>query len=139
MKTIADLSVGDQFLFACKFTGADQNGVHLELYGPSAMLAATAAINGAGAMTGSLAAPPDQIPVTIVTGFVPVAEGDILQSADGATFVCMWSQIQPDGTVLWSNSADAKVKYPATGFTIVSHASMLAPVALGTPLPGILE
>ena len=79
MATLADLVPGDQFLFACSVTAVDQvTGLSLGLYGPGRALAATAVISPAGVMSGQLAAAPDQVPVTIVTGFAPVSVGDVL-------------------------------------------------------------
>lgn len=123
--TLAALAVGDQFLFACKVVSVDPTaGIGLELYGPSSVLAATATIAPNGAMSGTLAATPDQIPVSTVTGFAPVAVGDVLQDGTGNTFVCMWTQIQPSGEVLWSNSPDAKIKYSGTGYALIGHVNL---------------
>lgn len=125
MTTLADLKPGDQVIFAFEVTAIDPtNGVSMNLYGPSATLAASGAISPTGALTGQLANPANQTPVTRVTGFAPVAVGDVLQGSDGSTFVCMWSEIQIDGSTLWSNSPDAKVKYPGTGFTNVGHVTL---------------
>lgn len=124
MTTLADLQPGNQFLFACAVTAADQTaGLTLALYGPGRIQAATATISPAGAMSGQLAAPPDQVPVTVVTGFAPISTGDIMCSdATGETMVCRWSQIGPDGAVTWSASADHRVIYPAAGWTLAGHA-----------------
>jgi hypothetical protein len=120
--TLADLRPGDQFLFATKVTSVDATGMGLALYGPGRVQAATAVIAPDGTMTGSLAAPPGQVPVTVVTGFTPVSAGDIMENGQtGETAVVRWSQIQADGTVLWSSSAAHRVVYPAAGWTVISH------------------
>lgn len=122
MTTLAGLAAGDQFLFACQVTSVDAAGLGLALYGPGRVQAAAALIAPDGAMTGQLAAPPDQVPVTVVTGFVPVGAGDVLENAQsGETAVCRWSQIQADGTVVWSSSAAHRVVYPAAGWSVVGH------------------
>jgi len=125
MATLADLVPGDQFLFACSVTAVDQvTGLSLGLYGPGRALAATAVISPAGVMSGQLAAAPDQVPVTIVTGFAPVSVGDVLENTAGETLVARWSQISPDGTVTWSSSADHRVIYPAAGWSVIGHVTL---------------
>jgi hypothetical protein len=125
MTTLADLKTGDQFLFACQVVSKDVNGLGLALYGPGRVQAATALIAPTGAMTGSLSATPDQVPVTIVTGFVPVSVGDVLEnSVSGETAVCRWSQINKDGTVVWSSSASSRVIYPSSGWVVISHVTL---------------
>lgn len=123
MTTLADLVTGDQFLFACQVTSVDATaGIGLALYGPGRVQAAAAAISPAGVMSGQLAAAPDQVPVTLVTGFAPVSTGDVLQNGQtGETAVCRWSQIGGDGTVTWSSSVDHRVIYPAAGWVVVGH------------------
>src|ERR1700755_2591109 len=119
MTTLAEVQPGDEFLFACQVTSLDPtNGIGLSLYGPASIKAADAAIHTDGTMTGNLAASPDQVPVNIVTGFVPVSVGDVMQNADsGETVVCRWSQIKPDGSVIWSAAANHRVVYPTTGWS----------------------
>lgn len=126
MTTLADLAAGQQFLFAVQITAVDQGtGISLALYGPGRVQAATATISPAGVMTGQLAAAPDQVPVTVVTGFAPVSVGDVLENGEsGETAVCRWSVIQEDGTVLWSSSAGHRVVYPAEGWTVISHVDL---------------
>ena len=125
MTTLADLTLGQQFLFACSVTAADQvTGISLGLYGPGRVQAAAAVISPAGVMSGQLAAPPDQVPVTLVTGFAPVSVGDVMENAAGETLVARWSQISPDGTVTWSSSADHRVIYPAAGWTNIGHLTL---------------
>jgi len=125
MTTLADLQPGQQFLFACQVTALDPvAGLSLALYGPGRVEAATAVIAPTGVMTGQLAAAPDQVPVTVVTGFAPVSVGDILQNEAGETVVCQWSQIGADGTVTWSASAGHRVAYPAAGWTVIGHADL---------------
>jgi hypothetical protein len=124
--TLADLVPGQQVLFAFAVTAVDPaTGISLGLYGPGRILAATAVIAPTGVMTGQLAAPPDQVPVTVVTGFVPVSVGDVLEHAEtGETAVCRWSQINADGTVAWASSAAHRVVYPGEGWTVISHVSL---------------
>ena len=126
MTTLADLQPGQQFLFACQVTAADATaGVSLALYGPGRAQAATAVITPAGVMSGQLAAPPGQVPVTVVTGFAPVSAGDLMQNdATGETMVCRWSQISGDGTVQWAAAGSHRVVYPAAGWTVIGHASL---------------
>ena len=125
MTTLADLTAGQQFLFACSVTAADQvTGISLGLYGPGRVQAATAVISPAGVMSGQLAAAPDLVPVTLVTGFAPVSVGDVMEAVSGETMVCRWSQIDADGTVTWSSSADHRVIYPAAGWNIIGHVTL---------------
>lgn len=126
MTTLADLGQGDQFLFACQVTALDQvTGLSLALYGPGRVQAAAATISPAGVMAGQLAAAPDQVPVTLVTGFVPVSVGDVLENEQtGETAVCRWSRIQPDGTVLWASAAAGRVVYPASGWAVIAHVNL---------------
>ena len=126
MATLADLVPGEQFLFACQVVSVDQvAGLSLGLFGPGRVQAASAVISPAGVMSGQLAAPPDQVPVTMVTGFAPVSVGDVMQSdATGETAVCRWSQIGPDGFVTWSSSPAHQVRYPATGWTRIGFVSL---------------
>jgi hypothetical protein len=73
-------------------------------------------------MTGQLAAAPDQVPVTVVTGFTPVSVGDVLENGQtGETAVCRYSQITADGTVQWASAASHRVIYPAQGWTVIGH------------------
>ena len=126
MTTLADLQAGEQFLFACQVTAVDQvAGLSLGLFGPGRVQAASAVISPAGVMSGQLAAPPDQLPVTMVTGFAPVSVGDVMQnSVTGETMVCRYSQINPDGNVIWSASPSRQVIYPAAGWSIIGHVSL---------------
>jgi hypothetical protein len=125
MTTLADLVVSDQFLFACQVTTKDVNGLALALYGPGRVQAATALIAPSGAMTGQLASTPDQIPITKVTGFVPVTVGDVMQNTvSGETLVCRWSQIGNDGTVTWSSSPSHRVVYSASGWVPIGHVTL---------------
>ena len=126
MTTLADLQPGQQFLFACQVTAVDQvTGLTLGLFGPGRVQAAAAVISPAGVMSGQLAAPPGQVPVTIVTGVAPVSVGDVMQSdSSGETMVCRWSQISPDGTVTWAAAPDHRVPYPAAGWTNVGHVAL---------------
>src|SRR6266699_1679066 len=103
MTTLADLQVGQQFLFVSQVTALDQAaGMGLALYGPGRIQSGSAVISPAGVMSGQLAAAADQVPVTVVTGFAPVSVGDVMEnSRTGETLVCRWSQIEPDGTVIW--------------------------------------
>jgi hypothetical protein len=124
---LADLQPGAQFLFACQVTALDAvTGLSLALYGPGRVQAATAAISPAGVMAGQLAAAPDQVPVTVITGFAPVSAGDILENqATGETMVARYSQITPDGTVTWSASSSRQVIYPAAGWSVIGHVDSL--------------
>lgn len=123
MTTLADIKVNDQFLFVCLATEIDDTGMSLSLYGPSNILAAVAKINADGSMTGQLAAIPSDIPVTLVTGFVPFTIGDVLENeVSGETMVCRWSEITDDGNSVWSSSVgNSKVIYSPTGWTVIGH------------------
>lgn len=122
VKTLADIQVGDEFIFVCQCTAIDPtNGMSLSLYGPSSTLAAQGAISPTGVLSGQIADVPSNIPVNVVAGFTPVSVGDVLQDGGGSTFVVMWCQIESDGTVFWSNSPSASVKYPVRGYTKVGH------------------
>lgn len=125
MTFLADLRAGDQFLFAAGVTVIDGAGYHLSLFGPAATAAGTAVIAPDGTMTGALAVPADQVPVTVVTGMVPVAVGDVLESqSSGETAVCRWSQVDADGTVTWASAAGHRVVYPAQGWTVIGHVGL---------------
>lgn len=125
MTTLADVGTGDQFLFACQITSKDTSGLGLALYGPGRVQAAQALIAPDGTMSGTLSATPDQVPVNLVTGFSPISVGDILSSeASGETLVCRWSQINTDGTVIWSSSPDHRVVYPAAGWDLIGHVDL---------------
>ena len=98
----------------------------MSLFGPASALAGSAVIAPSGVMTGQLAAAPAQVPVTLVTGFAPVAVGDVMQNdRTGETLVARWSQIGPDGTVTWASAAGHLVIYPAQGWTRVGHVTGL--------------
>ena len=127
MTTLADLKAGDEFLFVGQVTAADQvTGLSLTLYGPSGVQAAAAVIAPTGVMTGQLAAAPNLVPVTIVTGFAPVAVGDVMQNdRTGETMVARWSQIGPDGSVTWASAPGHQVIYTAQGWTAVGHVAGL--------------
>ena len=127
MTTLADLQTGDQFLFACEVTSIVSGTVNLALYGPGSVQAATASIAPNGVMSGNLAAPPNQIPVFIVTGFAPFSVNDVVQNnTSGETMVVRWSGIDPDGIAIWSASADHRVTYAGSGWTQIGTASLLA-------------
>jgi len=123
MTTLADLAVGDEFLFIGQVTALDPvTGLSLSLFGPASAQAGTAVIAPTGAMSGQLAAAPDQVPVTVVTGFAPVSVGDVMQNdRTGETLVARWSQIGADGTVSWASAASHQVIYTAQGWTTVGH------------------
>lgn len=125
MTTLADLVVSQEFLFACQVTAVDGvTGISLALFGPGSVQAASAAISPVGVLTGQLSAPANQVPVTVVTGFAPVSVGDLLENqVTGETMVARWSQINPDGTVIWSAAVTHEVTYPATGWLVVAHYS----------------
>ena len=126
MTTLADLRAGEQFLFVAQVTAVDAAGYHLALYGPGAVAAATAVIDPAGVMSGSLSEAPGLVPVTKVTGFAPVAAGDVLASdRTGETMVARAAWITPQGVSMWASTPDAKVAYPAAGWTVISHVSGL--------------
>lgn len=126
MTTLAEVKTGDQFLFACQVTSVDAtNGIGLSLYGPASIKAADAAIHPDGTMTGNLANTPDQVPINIVTGFVPISVGDVLENQNsGETVVCRWSQINPDGSVIWAASAMRAVVYSSSGWSVVGHVEL---------------
>lgn len=125
MTSLADLRAGDQFLFAAQVAAIDGAGFHLALFGPAASAAGTAVIGPDGVMSGQLSLPPDQVPVTVVTGLAPVAVGDVLENGrTGETAVCRWSQVATDGTVTWSSAVGHQVVYPAQGWTTVGHVDL---------------
>lgn len=125
MTTLADLAPGSQFLFVARVTSADAAGFHLDLFGPAAEVAGSALIGPDGAMSGQLALPAAQVPVTLVTGLAPVSPGDVLESQrTGETAVCRWSQVAADGTVTWSSAAAHQVVYPASGWSVIGHADL---------------
>lgn len=123
MAALADVRKGDVFLVGIRCTGAAvDTGLAVNLYGPGRNQMATGQIAPDGTITGSLATTPDQIPVQLVTGFAPIDVGDVMENENtGETLVCRWSEIRPNGSVLWSASASRKVIYRASGWTVVGH------------------
>lgn len=125
MPFLAELQAGDQFLFVASVALTDAAGYHLSLFGPSATAAGAALIGPDGAMSGQLALPAAQVPVTVVTGLAPVTVGDVLESErTGETAVCRWSQVGPDGAVTWSSAAAHQVVYPASGWSVIGHVDL---------------
>lgn len=125
MTTLADVKSGNQFIFVCVAGTVDANGIALELFGPSNVLAASAQINPDGTMAGQLMATPDTIPVSLITGYVPFNVGDVLQKdASGETMVCRWSSIQPDGSTNWSASKGHEVIYKSAGWSVIGHITL---------------
>jgi hypothetical protein len=124
--TLADVRRGDVFLTGVRCSAADQAaGLTLGLYGPHRDKMADAQITPAGVITGQLAAAPALIPVQLVTGLAPLSAGEVLENAQtGETAVVRYSQIQPDGTVVWSSSVAHRVIYPAAGWTVVGHVDL---------------
>jgi hypothetical protein len=124
--TLADLRPGDEFLFIGQVTALDPvAGMTLSLFGPASAMAGSAVIAPTGAMSGQLAAAPGLVPVTVVTGFAPVAAGDVMQNdRTGETLVARWSQIGPDGTVSWASAASHQVVYAAQGWTVIGHVTL---------------
>jgi hypothetical protein len=126
MTTLADLAAGDEFLFIGQVTALDPvAGLSLSLFGPASAMAGSAVIAPSGVMSGQLAAAPNEVPVTLVTGFAPVAVGDVLQNdRTGETLVARWSQIGPDGSVTWASAAGHEVVYSGQGWTAVGHVAL---------------
>lgn len=125
MTVLTDLTYGDQFLFVAQVTAIDGAGYHLALYGPGSVQAATALIAGDGTMSGNLTGSPTTTPVTLVTGFAPVAVGDVLSSdRTGETLVARAAWITTSGQSMWANTPDAKVPYPADGWTVIAHVTI---------------
>lgn len=123
--TLASLTAGQTVLFVADVSAIDGAGFHIDLYGPDRALAGTVVIGLDGTFSGGLAAAPADVPVTVVTGFTPVSEGDVLSSdATGETMVARAVRVDASGTYLWSSSPDFKVAYPATGWTILSHVDL---------------
>jgi len=123
--SLSDLRAGDQFLFVASVTAVDAAGFRLALFGPSATAAGSAVIGPDGAMSGLLALPPSQVPVTVVTGLAPVAVGDVLESQrTGETAVCRWSAVGQDGAVTWSSATARQVVYPAAGWQVIGHVDL---------------
>lgn len=123
MTTLADVTAGEQILFAGAVTAIDAAGYHLALYGPGAAPAGTVVIGSAGTITGSLERPAAQVPVTVVTGFAPVTVGDVMCSEEsGETMVARASWVTPDGRCMWSSSPGRQVAYPAAGWSKIGTA-----------------
>lgn len=124
--TLADLQAGDEFLFVAQVTAIDPTtGYSLSLFGPQTNQSATGAIDPTGAITGQLLTTPDQIPVTIVTGFAPIAVGDVMVNDNtGETMVARASFLDPAGKPMWSATTDSKVVYSADGWTKVGHVDL---------------
>jgi len=125
MTTLADVQAGDTVLFVAQASVIDTAGIHIDLYGPDRALAGTVIIGPDGTFSGGLAAAPATVPVTLVTGFTPVSEGDVLASNEtGETMVARAVRVTPDGAYLWSSAPDFKVAYPAAGWSIIGHVAL---------------
>lgn len=125
MTTLADVKAGQQILFACAVTAVD-TAYRLALYGPGAVSAGTVAIDTVtGTITGALAHPASQVPVTVVSGFAPVSVNDVLASAEtGETLVARATWVSPDGRCMWSPSPSRTVAYTADGWAKVGTATI---------------
>lgn len=125
MTALADLTAGQAFIFVAQVTAIDAAGTHLSLFGPASAAGGTALMDGSGVLTGQLTSPAAQIPVTVVTGFAAVSEGDVLASdATGETMVARAVAVQPDGSYLWSPAPSGGVVYKTDGWTIIGHVSL---------------
>lgn len=123
MTTLADVKAGQEILFCGQVTAVD-TAYRLALYGPGAVSAGTVAIDtGTGAITGALAHPAAQVPVTVVSGFAPVTVNDVLSSEQsGETMVARASWVSPDGRCMWSPSPSRTVAYTAEGWSKIGTA-----------------
>ena len=125
MTTLADVTAGQVILFACQVASIDAAGYHMALYGPQRALAGTVIIGPDGSFTGGLAAAPASVPVTVVTGWVPISPGDVLcNDGNGETVVARAVRVGPDGTYTWSSSLTGGATYQAAGWSIVGHVSL---------------
>lgn len=125
MTTLADLQAGGQFLFVATVASIDGAGYHLNLFGPASAAAGAAVIAPDGTMTGALALPAAQVPVTVITGMAPVSVGDVLESqSSGETAVCRWSALGADGTATWASATGHRVVYPAQGWAVIGHVDL---------------
>ena len=125
MTALSDLKPGDEFLFVGNVIAIDAQGYHLGLFGPASFQAAVATIDATGVLAGNLNTSPDQIPITIVTGFTPVSVGDVLTSnRTGETMVARAAWITGDGESMWANTTDAKVSYSAAGWSVIGHVDL---------------
>jgi hypothetical protein len=125
MTVLTDLQTGEQFLFVAQVAAIDAGGYHLALFGPGSVQAASAVIDPTGAMTGTLSAPPDQVPITVVTGFAPITVGDVLSSdRTGETMVARSVWLTNQGVPMWANTPEATVPYPAAGWTVIGHVTL---------------
>ena len=125
MASLADLQAGDTVLFVAQVSAVDTAGFHIGLYGPDRTLAGTVVIGPDGTFSGGLAAAPAAVPVTLVTGFTPIGEGDVLASdSTGETMVARAVRVDASGAYLWSSSPDFRVAYPAAGWSIIGHVNL---------------
>jgi hypothetical protein len=125
MTTLADLTAGQAFLFVAQVVSIDAAGTHLSLFGPASAAGGTALMDGNGVLTGQLTSPASQIPVTVVTEFAQVSEGDVLSNdTTGETVVARSVTVQADGSYLWSSAPSGGVVYRTGGWTIIGHVSL---------------
>lgn len=126
MTALSDVRRGDQFLLAFRCTAVNStDGLSLNVFSVNRAQAAQEVISPAGLITGQLAKPPDQIPVSLVTTFASVAIGDILSNLDtGETMVCRFAQMKGDGSVQWSSSPNGSVIYSTDGWSVIGHVDL---------------
>ncbi|HEX8006589.1 MAG TPA: hypothetical protein VF482_09205 [Trebonia sp.] len=125
MTMLSALTAGQAFMFVAQVTAVDGAGTHLSLFGPASAAGGTALMDPNGVLTGQLTSPASQIPVTVVTEFATVSEGDVLSSdATGETMVARSVTVQPDGSYLWSPALTGGVMYRTDGWTIIGHVSL---------------
>jgi len=124
MTSLLDIRRGDQFLMALRCADRDAvTGLTFNLFSANRAPIGALVIAPAGTFTGQLATTPDQVPVTLVTGFTPLQVGDVLQRVGtGETMVARRVSINLDGSVHWSSStADGGSTYSADGWQVIGH------------------
>jgi hypothetical protein len=123
MTVLSDVRRGDQFLLAYRCTDRDATtGLTFNVYSAARTRFGQMIMSPAGVITGQLDTTPDQLPVSLVTGFSQVALGDVMSRHEtGETMVCRWVNMKLDGTVQWSASPSGQVVYGADGWSIIAH------------------
>jgi hypothetical protein len=124
MTTLLDVRRGDQFLMALRCTDRDATvGLTFNMFSANRAPVGALVIAPAGTFTGQLASTPDQVPVTLVTGFTPLQVGDVLQrDGTGETAVVRRVSLNLDGSIQWSSSVTGGGStYTAGGWQVIGH------------------
>jgi hypothetical protein len=120
--TIAQVPIGGSFAMTAKVTGRTTS-TSLDLYTADSTVQGSIAIDGALAVTGTMARALDQIGVS--TAGLPFAVNDIVKSATtGEVMVVRDVWTDAAAGALWSNTTDRRTRYSTTGWTRIGAATI---------------